>query len=330
MEASKDYYAILGVLSIAEEVVIRAAYKALAQRYHPDRSEGSQNGATLKMQEINEAYAILSDKAKRAEYDMSRGKQHDDGESYFGFKSDEPPPTYDPLEADWAVAVRYYPDLVELERRLATIAWRLGYSFRAYIVEEKAYSGRLRLADEMERQFMMNYFGTDPAILDFAQMLVRTKEKRAAKALSDAVRVVGGHIHAQQLITQIKAEFLPDMVRAENEARQHREEMARRQQEEAARRLQEQQREAARRFQEQQRATSMKPAAEAEAERRAAVALIKERSARRREDAVPTIIPEDDQQRRQRLQTESNLRVLKLLVFAVAAIFVLIYIGMQM
>jgi curved DNA-binding protein CbpA len=40
MDASKDYYAILGLTPSAEEVVIRAAYKALAQRYHPDRTKG--------------------------------------------------------------------------------------------------------------------------------------------------------------------------------------------------------------------------------------------------------------------------------------------------
>jgi len=36
----KDYYIILGVLPDAEDVVIRAAYKALVQRYHPDRFKG--------------------------------------------------------------------------------------------------------------------------------------------------------------------------------------------------------------------------------------------------------------------------------------------------
>ncbi|WP_103965400.1 J domain-containing protein [Nitrosomonas ureae] len=37
MNENKDYYAILGVTPLADNVVIRAAYKALAQRYHPDK-----------------------------------------------------------------------------------------------------------------------------------------------------------------------------------------------------------------------------------------------------------------------------------------------------
>jgi DnaJ-class molecular chaperone len=65
----KNYYKILGVLDDAEDIIIRAAYKALAQRYHPDKWTGDKNSATQKMAEINEAYEILSDSAKRKNYD---------------------------------------------------------------------------------------------------------------------------------------------------------------------------------------------------------------------------------------------------------------------
>lgn len=72
MNSQKNYYAILGVLSTAEDVVIQGAYRALAQRYHPDRYGGSQEEANARMSEINEAYRILSDVALRAEYDRTR------------------------------------------------------------------------------------------------------------------------------------------------------------------------------------------------------------------------------------------------------------------
>lgn len=50
-----DYYAILGVVPSAEDVVIRAAWKALVQRYHPDRFTGDVAKANARMAEINEA-----------------------------------------------------------------------------------------------------------------------------------------------------------------------------------------------------------------------------------------------------------------------------------
>lgn len=68
MDAVTDYYAVLGVAPSAEDIVIRAAYKALMQRYHPDR-----DGADLtNAQAINEAYRILSGPARRREYDATR------------------------------------------------------------------------------------------------------------------------------------------------------------------------------------------------------------------------------------------------------------------
>lgn len=72
MDTTRDYYAILGVLATAEDIVIHGAYRALAQRYHPDRYAGSKAEANAKMAEINEAHRILSDAALRSEYDQAR------------------------------------------------------------------------------------------------------------------------------------------------------------------------------------------------------------------------------------------------------------------
>jgi curved DNA-binding protein CbpA len=68
----KDYYAVLGVLPSAELVVIRAAYRALALRYHPDQCQGEQFVAEVRMRELNEAYEILSNEEARSRYDAVR------------------------------------------------------------------------------------------------------------------------------------------------------------------------------------------------------------------------------------------------------------------
>lgn len=67
-----DYYAILGVNPTAEDIVIRAAYKALAQRYHPDRYPGSQEEAHRRMSELTQAYEVLADPVRRPKYDRRR------------------------------------------------------------------------------------------------------------------------------------------------------------------------------------------------------------------------------------------------------------------
>ena len=64
----KNYYEILEVKSDTSDEVIKAAYKALIKKYHPDN--GSNNDPSgEKMRLVNEAYEILSDSAKRKHYD---------------------------------------------------------------------------------------------------------------------------------------------------------------------------------------------------------------------------------------------------------------------
>ena len=72
----KDYYKILGVEPTADEKAIKTAYRKLARKYHPDVSK--ERDAEDKFKEANEAYEVLGDAAKRAEYDEIRkyGGQH--------------------------------------------------------------------------------------------------------------------------------------------------------------------------------------------------------------------------------------------------------------
>jgi len=63
---AKNYYEILGVEKGASDEEIKKAYRKLAHQHHPDK----QGGDEAKFKEINEAYQVLSDKQKRAQYDQ--------------------------------------------------------------------------------------------------------------------------------------------------------------------------------------------------------------------------------------------------------------------
>lgn len=62
---SKNYYEVLGVDKKAPKEEIKKAFRTLAHKYHPDKKDGDD----AKFKEINEAYSVLSDDKKRAEYD---------------------------------------------------------------------------------------------------------------------------------------------------------------------------------------------------------------------------------------------------------------------
>ncbi len=63
---SKDYYKVLGIEKGASEEEIKKAFRRLAHEHHPDKATGN----TDKFKEINEAYQVLGDKQKKAQYDQ--------------------------------------------------------------------------------------------------------------------------------------------------------------------------------------------------------------------------------------------------------------------
>ena len=63
---AKDYYQTLGVPKSASKDEIKKAFRKLAHQYHPDKKSGDE----AKFKEINEAYSVLSNDKKRAEYDQ--------------------------------------------------------------------------------------------------------------------------------------------------------------------------------------------------------------------------------------------------------------------
>jgi len=67
MPTTRDYYEILGVSKSASAADIKAAYRKMALKHHPDRNKEA--GAEAKFKEINEAYQVLSDAQKKQAYD---------------------------------------------------------------------------------------------------------------------------------------------------------------------------------------------------------------------------------------------------------------------
>jgi len=82
---SKDYYSLLGVDKTASKEEIKKAFRKKAQQYHPDKKDGDE----AKFKEINEAYTVLSNDQKKAQYDQfgsaSSGGGGGQGQGFGGF-----------------------------------------------------------------------------------------------------------------------------------------------------------------------------------------------------------------------------------------------------
>ncbi len=77
---AKDYYKILGVSKGASEEEIKKAFRKLAHEHHPDKKGGNES----KFKEASEAYSVLGDKNKRAQYDQFGSAGPTGGQGGFG------------------------------------------------------------------------------------------------------------------------------------------------------------------------------------------------------------------------------------------------------
>ena len=83
MSNKRDYYEVLGVSRNSDDIQIKAAYRKLAMKYHPDRNPGNKS-AEDKFKEAAEAYEVLRDAQKRQLYDQF-GHQGLEGSGFSGF-----------------------------------------------------------------------------------------------------------------------------------------------------------------------------------------------------------------------------------------------------
>lgn len=205
-----DYYRVLGVMPGADEVVVRAAYKALAQRYHPDRFAGDPAEANRRMAEINAAFAILGDPVKRAAYDAERT---DYQTADFAASDDEHQQdqafsdALEEMERRWGVACGIFPDLEDLKQQLHRISSRLSFAFVMTVLESKNFNDRKEIAKHLERDFLRRYFGENDTIQSFAKDLIMGKERDAARTLNDLIGVMGADVDSALLVRRIEIDF---------------------------------------------------------------------------------------------------------------------------
>ena len=81
--AKRDYYEVLGVSKSASAAEIKKAYRKLSKQYHPDINK--EPGAEDKFKEISEAYEVLSDDTKKAQYDQFGHAAFEGGAGQGGF-----------------------------------------------------------------------------------------------------------------------------------------------------------------------------------------------------------------------------------------------------
>lgn len=208
MAISPDYYSILGVLPDADGVVIQAAHRVLAQKYRPDRFKGDRKEAEARLREIEEAFQVLSDPAKRQEYDQRCAAIEQGAPEYGDDLHAEDPMDAPGWRADWDLACRFYPALRDTEAQFRAISAPLAFTFCATLLETRRFPDAERIAREMEQAYLGKYFGADPEILDFAKQLIVAGNAEAVRLLSRALKVLGASTPAAVIIDTLSRDLI--------------------------------------------------------------------------------------------------------------------------
>jgi len=197
----KDHYKTLGVIDTAEEAVIKAAYKALMQIYHPDRYivDDDKARATKKTQELNKAYGILSNPKLRKEYDQQRASKKNQYEPEAD-NVDEEKKKNDVLDENWEIARQFVESLDELYKNLLLLSAELGFTFKLKLLTNKNFDQAKVIAKELENEYLAKYFGPNQDLQLFSKWLLQNKRRDIALEVNKVVNVLGGNYSVKDII----------------------------------------------------------------------------------------------------------------------------------
>lgn len=179
----RTYYDVLGVAADTPDVVIKAAFRALAKEYHPDRTNADA-GDTERFIEIQAAYAVLSKPDSRSEYDA---ELRDSAVPHLPAIADGPAANGYHSPVPWPAPSQAMADIERICARLSLYSEALAQSFHEAYLRGECGEEPLRYAEEMEKSFFREYFGEDPDVQALARLLLLGSRTGAALTLNQLV-----------------------------------------------------------------------------------------------------------------------------------------------
>jgi curved DNA-binding protein CbpA len=205
---SKDHYAALGLAPNADDVVVKAAYRALAKKHHPDRNSSNDQGASRKFREIQNAYEVLSDEEKRARYQqlLQGSRRHRASELSASSGGD----VRVRLDDRWEYLIQKHPDLGKIYSGYNHVSPALAARFRLLVLGSRLPGHFDYIARRLERQFCRRHFTQYGEVQSLARRLLARRNRHGLRQLWLEVRRTRAMTRAQrrELVSRYEAVYL--------------------------------------------------------------------------------------------------------------------------
>jgi curved DNA-binding protein CbpA len=181
-DLGKDYFAVLGVAPQADPAVVKAAYRALAKKYHPDRHPDREVRARQRFQELQEAYELLGDEDRRNQYLQFRERalQQQRQQLHSAYR----PPIRLLLDDRWDHLLREHPDLGRHHARFCFLSHKLAQEFKLTVLGAQTRRSFNKVAARMERQFYRRHFSFHRDLQLLARRLANRRKRHALRELA--------------------------------------------------------------------------------------------------------------------------------------------------
>lgn len=183
---------------------MRAVYRALSKKFHPDTGNYPKREAEEHFRLLNEVYSIIGDPQRRKGYDNERSKRTKQrlqlqAESVSslsdGFSNEE--------NRAWKIVEEYHPDVIEEFKSIANLSPALGKAFRVMLQKTKAYSDYKELSGILVASYLQAYFGENPQIREFGKWCLTNGHVGAAIELNRTIAALGTSVPTTPLIRNI-------------------------------------------------------------------------------------------------------------------------------
>jgi len=238
----KNLYKILNMADL-EQALISAAYnKSKSDLLKQKSSLGSEEVYKNRLQEIEQAYFILSNKSLKLDYDLdflqSQKRAMSSDPSSANHKSHAQSPSYvhphaqaqaqahaqvhahpheqghthacrDHLLADWLLAIEHFPQMAVEYDRLSKFDEKLAKTYQNELQTKGIYKDATALKDRMEKAYFQSLYGHNTSAIAYAKKLLLNKWRPAAEKFNASLRLLGHVVPIADLMLQIEREFEP-------------------------------------------------------------------------------------------------------------------------